>query len=341
MKRLLCGSVVLAASFGVVSCHGDPTSDFRNGPARIVAQPSSVFLDQGTNEAVVVRLEDDQGDPLATVFEITAPGTGITVAQNPDFQGTTVGVPLESEAQFIITAGDAPVPSSFTVAAGGLSLEIPVRVTPTSLAATFSNPAPAANEAVTMTAEGYTFLPDVAVSFAGTPAIILSVAEDGSSVTFLPLPGSSGPALVDGAQIGFLPGTPLSLETTEPIAVGALVPFTGTTDPTTAPALVVPPPGEFTAVFDAQDFAAAIDHFYRLDVTEAGDYTITLDWTTGSDIDLILCNDAACSIPDFTAATGNHPEAATYTLAVGTWYVLAEDFGGDAGVSQLTIQVAR
>jgi hypothetical protein len=339
MKRLLCGSVVLAVSLTLASCSSDPTGDLQGDPARIVADPSSLFIDQGANEAVIVRLEDEAGDPLAGDWEIAATGSGITVVRDPNYLGTTVGAPLESEAQFVVTAGASPIASSFTLTAGGLSLEIPVKVTPTSLAATFSNPTPAQNEPVTVTAEGYTFLPEAAISFGGTPAIIL--ANDGTTLTFLPTPGSTGPALVDGVAVNFLPTTPLSLETTTEITVAPLSSIGGTADPATAPALPVPAPGETTTIFDGPDFTATIDHFYRLDIAEAGDYTVTLDWDIGSDIDLILCNDAACSAPDFTGATANHPESATYTLAPGTYYVLAEDFGGDAAGARLTIQVSR
>jgi hypothetical protein len=309
-----------------VSCNGDPTSDFRGGPSQILADPSTVFLDQGNVEEVVVTLVDNQGDPLPGTWEIAEPGSGISVERNPDFLGTTVGAPLESQAQFIVTAGDAPVGTSFTLASGELSLEIPVNVLPPSIAtAAFSNATPALNEPVTLTAEGYTFLPDAFVVTGDTAALL---SNDGSAITFIPTPGFTGPALVANITLPFLPTTPLTLPTEAEITVPAVSQVPGTEDPATAPALTAPPVGGQSSFFDLPDFAATADHWYELTVTEAGVYTVTMDWDIGDDIDMILCN-ADLSICDGQAATGDHPEVGEYDLAPGTYLILANDFGQD------------
>jgi hypothetical protein len=339
MKRLLCGSVVLATSLVLVSCNSDPTSDFRNGPSRILADPSTVFVNHDAVEEVVVTLVDDQGDPLPGSFEVSASGTGITVERNPDFLGTTVGAPLESQAQFIVTAGATPTPTSFTLASGDLSLEIPVNVLPTAIeSAAFSNPTPALNEPVTISAEGYAFLPDAAVVIGGDSAAILS--NDGSTVTFVPTPGSTGPAFVEKIAISFLPTTPLSLPTTAEITVPP-GPVAGTEAAATAPALPIPGVGEFTVFFDQPDFVATIDHFYKLTVTEAGTYTITMDWDIGSDIDLFVCEDPPAA--DFSNCPASsfvdHPEETEVSLTPGTYFVVGEDFGADAIGTELKITV--
>jgi hypothetical protein len=64
-------------------------------------------------------------------------------------------------------------------------------------------------------------------------------------------------------------------------------------------------------------------------VTEAGVYTITMDWTVGADIDLLVCpaagvDDFDC---DFSGASSDHPESADFALEPGTYYVVADDFG--------------
>jgi hypothetical protein len=331
MKRLLCGSVVLATSLVLVSCNGDPTSDFRGGPSQILADPSTVFVNQSAVEEVVVTLVDDQGDPLPGTWEIAEPGSGISVERNPDFLGTTVGAPLESQAQFIVTAGDVPTGTSFTLASGELSLEIPVNVTPTAIAtAAFSNPTPALNEPVTLTAEGYTFLPDAAVVIAGDSAAILS--NDGTTVTFVPTPGSTGPATVEKIAINFLPTTPLTLPTAAEITVPP-APVPGTGAPATAPALPVPAVDEFSVFFDEPDFVSTLDRFYKLTIAEAGVYTVTLDWDIGDDIDMFLCPPPGDIVAecDFSGATGDHPESVAFDLAPGDYWVVADDFGQFAG----------
>ena len=56
----------------------------------------------------------------------------------------------------------------------------------------------------------------------------------------------------------------------------------------------------------------APDRFYKLIIPADGNYTITLDWSSGSDIDLFVCPEAGVATfdCDFTAATGNKPESA-------------------------------
>ncbi len=339
MKRLLCGSVVFAASFALASCSSDPTGDFRGDPARIIADPSSIFLDQGTDGDIIVRLEDDQGNPLAGDFEITAPGSGITVERNPNFQGTTVGAPLESEAQFIVTAGDTPISTSFTLSAGGLEVVIPVKVMPTVIpSAVFSNPTPAVNDPVTITAEGYTFLPNAGISFGGTPALVLGVAEDGSSLTFLPPPGTTGVGEIQNVAISFLPTTPLTLETTAELAVADLVPLAGTDAPGTAPALTVPEVGATSTLYDGGTFDYAAPLFgttiparlYSFTIPADGDYTVSLDWAGGvEDMGVYFFESDGTTETGSAADAGGggaHPETSTSTFTAGTYLMAVVNF---------------
>jgi hypothetical protein len=348
MKRLLCGSVVLAASLGLVSCNGDPTSDFRDGPTRILAEPSVVFVNQAGSQEVVFTLTDDAGDPFAAeTWEITETGSGISVERNLDFLGTTTGAPLQSEVQFVVTAGDAPAASRFIVSADGLEDTVEVNVLPTAVAtATFSNATPALNEPVTLTAEGYTFLPEASVVIGADSALIIS--NDGTSLTFLPAPGGTGPAQLGGININLFPTVPLSLPTAAEITVPPLAAAPGTDAPGTAPALPIPAEGQIAGFFDGPDFATGapcatgtICRFYGLNITEEGLYTVTLDWDIGGDIDMYLCPDpgeitGSC---DFQAATGAHPEVGVYALTPGFYTIIADDFGLDAAGTQLSFTI--
>jgi len=223
---------------------------------------------------------------------------------------------------------------------GGLTSTIPVKVTPTSATVTLSNPTPVANEGLVVTLPaGYKFGAGAGVS-AGTDAgIVTAVAADSSSATVVLPPGATGTITVENVQVDFLPGVLLTLPTTETVTVGAATALPGTASPGSAPPLPLPAAGGTTATYDLPDFTATIDHFYRFDVTEAGDYTVTVDWDIGSDLDVVMCFDAACSVNDPAAATGNHPESATYTLPVGTSYLLVEDFGGDAAGATVSITI--
>ena len=112
--------------------------------------------------------------------------------------------------------------------------------------------------------------------------------------------------------------------------MGAVTAAAGTDDPATAPSLPVPGAGESSGFWDIPDFQATLDHFYKLVVTEAGVYTVTMNWDIGDDVDMFLCPDpgAITLACDFQAATGDHPEVGTYDLAPGTFFLVADDFGG-------------
>ncbi len=347
MKRLFSGSVLFATSLVLVSCKGDPTSDFRE-PTRITADPASIFLPQGSVKSTVVRLEDDQGDPIASTWEI-AGGTGFAVVQDPNFLGTTVGAPLEAESQFIVTAGEAPGASSFTLtSSSGLSIDIPVRVTPTSLTATFSNPTPAVNEVVTLTAPGYVFLPGATVAIGGTPALILG--SDANTISFLPLPGSVGTAEVVGIATDFLPTTPLTLETTTELTVPVLTPLAGTDAPGTAPEITVPASGATTTFFDGgtYDYQAPIlggafgtfpSRLYKIVIPVDGDYTISLDWEGGvEDLGIYPFLTDGTTEVGAPADGAAHPEVGVQSLTAGTYLLAMVNFSGTNPPS-ITIQI--
>jgi hypothetical protein len=195
--------------------------------------------------------------------------------------------------------------------------------------AVFSNATPAANETVTVTAAGFKFLPGAAIIFADDTAATTAISADSLTLSFIPAPGDTGVGTVTGAALSNLLQIPLTLPTTTAITVGPASALPGTDDPGTAPTLPVPPVGLQSRLFDLPDFAGNIDRWYRFDVTEEGIYDITLDWDIGSDIDLVVC-DEALEVCDGQAATGNHPEVGSFELTPGTYFVLAEDFGEDA-----------
>jgi hypothetical protein len=332
MKRSMWGITLIATAAVLWSCNGDPTGDVREGE-KIIADPSSVFIDEGATKFVTVELVDGQGNQLATEFAAQDVGAGITVAEDPTFLETTIGTRLPTQERFVVT-GLTPSVSSFIVTAGDTSLTIPVRVLPTSIAATFSSAAPAQNEIVTITAPaGFSFAGVSGVLVGGDTGVVVGHAADGSTVSFVARPGldtlpNINAVTVIGATSGLYPSVPLTLPSLDSMTVAPAAPVAGTAGTGTAPAIPFPATGTTSAFFDLPDFAASPDKFYRFDVVEAGDYTITADWSVGSDVDMLLCiNDASCAAPNINAATGNKPESATFTLPVGTTYIWLNDFG--------------
>jgi hypothetical protein len=211
---------------------------------------------------------------------------------------------------------------------------------------TVSNLIPAANQPITITLNNATFVQDTTATFTvgATPAVL--IGRTANTATIIPGPGATGLLFVNnGVVIDTLPQFALSLSNaeTDTLTVGPVGTAAGTDDPSTAPSLTIPDPGFAAPFFDAPDFVATADHFYKLVVPADGDYTISMDWTVGSDVDMFVCPapgaiTAAC---DFSAATGDQPESATFTLTAGTYYVVADDFGADAAGATLSITVAR
>jgi hypothetical protein len=294
---------------------------------------------------------------LAENVTITAPaGFSFTDSSIVTFPGAPTTVPIGHTGNTLTflpgpnTAGKATITNIVPAYAPALSLDfttVDTIATPRidTLDAILSTTTPTAGQPILMTAPaGFVFQPAAAVSVAGIAAIVNSRAVDGSSITFQIAPGTVGAVGVDSALLTTLPQFPLSLPVRDTIVAAPLAPLAGTDDPATAPNTDAPGVGGATAIFDAPDFVATIDHFYKLTVTEAGDYTMTVDWSLGSDVDGLVCLDVACSgfaEPAFGMATAAHPETATYTLAAGTYYLLVEDFAGDAAGSTVTVTITR
>ena len=210
---------------------------------------------------------------------------------------------------------------------------------------TVSTLAPAANQPVTITLIGATFDPATAVITVGADTALL-IGATANTATIIPSPSATGLIFFSGVVVDTLPQFALTLSNalTDTVVVGAAGTTAGTDDQATAPSLAVPDPG-FSAPFsDVPDFATTPDHFYKLVVPADGDYTISTNWDIGSDIDQFVCPapvPADFSNCDFAAATGNQPESSIYTLTAGTYFVVDEDFGGDAAGATVTITVAR
>jgi hypothetical protein len=343
MKRSMWGITLMAAAAGLWSCNGDPTGDLRAGE-RIQADPASVFVQEGATKFVTVELVDGQGNQLATDFAAQDIGGGITVVKDPTFLHTTINTNLPTQARFVVT-GVSPVVSSFVVTAGDTSLTVPVRVLPGSVAATFSNAAPAQNEVVTITAPaGFSFANVSGVVVGADTGIVVAHAADGTTVSFVPRPGldtvavTRPPTIID-ARSALYPTVPLTLPSLDALTVAPVVSLAGTSAPGSAPAFTAPLVGFVTAFFDKGTFTgtditpdaafgSAGAQYYQIIIPEAGDYSISLNWDGPTDVDGFLCRDTACSVATISGIGPGtaQPETSIFTLAPGTYYLAAVSF---------------
>jgi hypothetical protein len=231
---VLFGAVaVLSAVSGCAS--GDPT-DNEGTPTAIVSDPDVVFVNQGESEPVVVTVVDEDGQALEAEFTLSNVGAGITVTPDPDFLPVTGGNPLRRQARFFVQ-GDQLTAATFRVEALGLTKDIQVTSVPPSLAATFSNAAPALGDTITITAPAGTFFsPTSVVRFGIQDLVITARAEDGSVITFIPAPTIHGPLTVTGVKVTSNPNLTFTLSTSETLVTDSVVNVAATFSNTT-PAL--------------------------------------------------------------------------------------------------------
>jgi hypothetical protein len=347
MKRSMCGLVLLTAAFGLASCGGDPTKDSIQEGEQVVADPSSVFVDAGSSKFVNVQLLDVLGNAQAADFEAQNPTSGITVEKDTTYLQTTIGTHLQTGARFLVT-GVTPGAASFDIVSSGQTTTIPVKVVPTSFAATISNPAPAVNEEVTITLPaGYTFAAGASISTDKGTGVVRSFAPDSTNISAIIPPGSSGAVTIDSVHVDFLPGVTLAGLPTEATVTADSTPLPGTAAPGTAPTMPVPALDANTAFMDVGAFTAADitgdggigAQYYKLVVTQAGDYTFTTSWDGVSDLDPVLCHDTGCAVSDFAGTGSDNPEVATLTLAPGTYYLGVVLFGG-AAPATFSVQIS-
>jgi hypothetical protein len=224
-----------------------------------------------------------------------------------------------------------------------------------SLDVVFSTTTPTPGQPVTMTAPaGFRIQPTAAIAVAGVPAIVNSVAADSSSMIFQVTPGTIGGVSIDSAVISVLPEFPLSINARDTLIAAPLTALGGTNSTGSAPNTNAPGLGFSAAIFDVGSFTAndivgdcsascpSKAQYYKLTITDPGDYTVSLDWDDpNTDLDGFLCDDAACSAPQLLGSGGDHPEATSFTaLAAGTYFidaVLFDNIGPVPGTVTITI----
>lgn len=206
MTRLIRGSVVLAACVGLWSCGTDSTSSEAGVPFKIVSLPSVVFIKQDSSQLIAFQLVDELDGQIPEQWKITSPSPLFTVTLDSTYRpvynadGSLTLPGEQTEVRATIT-GVALGIDSFTVSAGGKTLNIPVNVVPEKLEVTFSPASPAPGEVVTMTVvtPGLFLAPTATITFPGNLAPVgLTIAADGKSASFIPAPTTDTTATVTG-----------------------------------------------------------------------------------------------------------------------------------------------
>jgi hypothetical protein len=216
MNRFLRGAVLLAVTAVIGACSSESGPTEGGTATRIVAEPGVVLIPRGDSQAVKLRVQDQQGIAVQTPISITQ-GAGINVRADslyrPVFHGDTlVFNPNSTELQVWVST-TALTNSSFTVSAGGMTLNVPVVVTPSKEEAfEFSSLAPALGDVVTVNSNpALHFTDSTKVVFGSTTITPASIAADGSSLTFNAGPGLVGPATLTNVAMSYDEGPVFSV----------------------------------------------------------------------------------------------------------------------------------
>ncbi|HKH84803.1 MAG TPA: hypothetical protein VKA25_14025 [Gemmatimonadales bacterium] len=212
-----------------------------------------------------------------------------------------------------------------------------------SVPSTFSSAAPGAGAPVTLnsTDPNFTFTGGTQVIVGADTAITSSTSAN--TVTFVPIPGSTGQVSVAGTQVvGFplvLPSTSGSLTATN----AAVAATGGTGSPATAPTIPTPAPGEYTGKVDGTSFGFAtcgdvevLDtpcQVYKFVVAADGVFDFAMRWSNTSDMGLYFLDATGTTdlgVGDCDAlANGatNQPESCAVELVAGTYFLAVVPFG--------------
>ena len=202
MNRIVRSSVLLAACLGLWSCTDDPTGDLGGTPSKLVSDPTSLFIAQEDTLLAVVSVLDEQGAVMPATFTAVSldPGIIVTADSNflPEYDAEGVlRIPEEvTRLRLNIIATDNIVSTTIRVTSGDLTLDISVKSMPIEgILATFSTVTPGLGEEITVTSQsGLVFTDATEVTFEGFPnGIITDLAVDGSTLTFIAIPGRSAP----------------------------------------------------------------------------------------------------------------------------------------------------
>ncbi len=219
MTRLIRGSVLLAACVGLWSCGTDSTSSEAGVPYKISSLPSVVFIKTDSSQLISFQLVDELDGQIPATWTITSSSPNFTVALDSSYRPVynSDGTLTLPDSQVLVRAtitGVALGGSTFTVSAGGKTLDIPVNVVPGTLYATFSPANPAPGAVVTMTMPPTLRLtPASAITFPGNVnPVAYTMAADSMSATFISAPTTDTMATVTNVyNIEYPTITPVTL----------------------------------------------------------------------------------------------------------------------------------
>lgn len=236
MNRMIRGVAGLMVALGASACVNDPSVDYANDPSKIVLDPHTMFVTHGTEKQVFARLADERNRATPTEFQISNVSAGLTVRVDSTYRMDYINGdslswrPVQHQHRLWVgSTNPQGAMGTFTVSAQGISTTATVRILPADLGAALSKTAPDLGEAVTLTAPAnLSFTDSTTITFTPGGAAVIT-ERSAKSITFLPRPGSQGPATVSGISLDYAPTLAArTLTTTNEISVESVGQIQGT-----------------------------------------------------------------------------------------------------------------
>jgi hypothetical protein len=230
MNRMIRGLAGLMVALGASACVNDPSVDYANDPSKIVLDPQTMFVTHGTEKQVFARLADERNRATPTEFQISNVSAGLTVRIDSTYRMDYINGdslswrPVQHQHRLWVgSTNPQGAMGSFTVSAQGISTTATVRILPANLGAALSKTAPDLGEAVTLTAPAnLSFTDATTITFTPGGAAVIT-DRSAKSISFIPRPGSEGPATVTGISLDYAPTLAArTLVTTNEITVPAV-----------------------------------------------------------------------------------------------------------------------
>mgnify|MGYP002623002309 CR=1 FL=1 len=362
MNRTIRGMAGLLVALGASACANDWSLDFGGPPTQVQASPDAMFITSGAApKELLLRLVNDRNQSIPAEWTVTNVPSGMTVVKDANYRpdwinddDTLTPDALQVQHRYFVSAN---IPTggqfTFTVASQGISKQVTVRVLPTSLGASLSATAPALGEEVTIPAPATMSFNASTSTVTFTPggaAVITN--RSATSISFLPRPGSQGPATVTNVTLNYAPTlAPRTLTTANSITVPGVSNVVATYNPAN-PALFATTTVTAPGFKFLPSFRLGVGGFSALTVSVAADSLsavvrlpagVTGSVPTFSNVVLgflteVPLNNVPGTNPLTTPPTpwaGNNPDATAPIInaaapgTVTTFYDTWRGFGGD------------
>ncbi len=282
----------------VASC-GDAAGPGAGDAEKLIVDPHELFVLQGSERVVLVRVVDGIGSALNTSITLESIGPGISVVAAPGYP-----VPEETDGMLVFqtsngelalsVSGEELTRTSFRVAAEGREAGITVTVLPKGrLPVQFSDAEMRLGDTLELEVSApFTFRPDfeleTELSGCGESVCFrtLDIGPDGRSATIFPLADFRGRIRLEGISLDYArelspPGVPQNDE----LLVGMPPePLPGTNEIASAPSITMPLPGEVVTLIDAppDEFSdGEFSKYYRLVASRSASFGFQIHSRSG------------------------------------------------------------